>query len=137
MGGTSRISREAYVRFCERLGVRFPGSTRRPQLSSWGSNHANPRLVDLSSLTPSGGGLRADPVQKHDPGERISRKSENEGLTYGPNRLGLMSSSQHPSRWERLTTTLDPILAARGFRGRQDGGNARRLPQPSTPAARA
>ena len=77
MGGTSRISREAYVRFCERLGVRFPGSTRRPQLSSWGSNHANPRLVDLSSLTPSGGGLRADPVQKHDPGERISRKSEN------------------------------------------------------------
>src|SRR5262249_6026719 len=28
-GGTSRISRETYVRFCERLGVRFPGSTRR------------------------------------------------------------------------------------------------------------
>jgi hypothetical protein len=30
MGGTSRISREAYVRFCERLGVKFPGPTRRP-----------------------------------------------------------------------------------------------------------
>jgi hypothetical protein len=29
MGGTSRISREAYVRFCERLGVKFPGPTRR------------------------------------------------------------------------------------------------------------
>src|SRR5215813_7908429 len=27
--GTSRISREAYVRFCERLGVKFPGSTRQ------------------------------------------------------------------------------------------------------------
>jgi hypothetical protein len=27
-GGTSRISREAYVRFCEGLGVRFPGPTR-------------------------------------------------------------------------------------------------------------
>src|ERR1700730_2900641 len=27
--GTSRISREAYVRFCERLGVRFPGPTRQ------------------------------------------------------------------------------------------------------------
>ena len=27
-GGTSRISREAYVRFCERLGVKFPGPTR-------------------------------------------------------------------------------------------------------------
>ncbi len=28
-GGTSRISREAYVRFCEGLGVKFPGPTRR------------------------------------------------------------------------------------------------------------
>src|SRR5262245_60164045 len=26
--GASRISREAYVRFCERLGVKFPGPTR-------------------------------------------------------------------------------------------------------------
>src|SRR6266436_7728290 len=28
LGGTSRISREAYVRFCEGLGVKFPGPTR-------------------------------------------------------------------------------------------------------------
>jgi hypothetical protein len=28
LGGTSRISREAYVRFCERLGVQSPGPTR-------------------------------------------------------------------------------------------------------------
>jgi len=28
LGGTSRISREAYVRICEGLGVRFPGPTR-------------------------------------------------------------------------------------------------------------
>jgi hypothetical protein len=28
-GGTSRMSREAQVRICERLGVRFPGPTRR------------------------------------------------------------------------------------------------------------
>ncbi len=28
-GGTSRISREAYVRFCEGLGVQVPGATRR------------------------------------------------------------------------------------------------------------
>ena len=27
-GSTSRISREAYVRFCEGLGVKFPGATR-------------------------------------------------------------------------------------------------------------
>jgi hypothetical protein len=30
--GTSRISREAYVRFCERLGVKFPGPTRPARL---------------------------------------------------------------------------------------------------------
>jgi RNA-directed DNA polymerase len=29
MSGTSRISREAYVRFCEGLGVQIPGSTRQ------------------------------------------------------------------------------------------------------------
>jgi hypothetical protein len=29
--GTSRISRETYVRFCERLEVKFPGPTRRRQ----------------------------------------------------------------------------------------------------------
>jgi len=29
VGGTSRISQEAYVRFCERLGVQLPGPTRR------------------------------------------------------------------------------------------------------------
>jgi hypothetical protein len=27
-GGTSRMTRECQVRFCERLGVRFPGPTR-------------------------------------------------------------------------------------------------------------
>jgi hypothetical protein len=32
--GTSRISREAYVRFCERLGVKFPGPTRRSLLTA-------------------------------------------------------------------------------------------------------
>jgi hypothetical protein len=31
LGGTSRISREPYVRFCERLRVKFPGPTRRRQ----------------------------------------------------------------------------------------------------------
>ena len=28
MGGTSRVSREAHARICERLGVKFPGPTR-------------------------------------------------------------------------------------------------------------
>ena len=30
MAGTSRMSREAQVRICERLGVQLPGPTRRP-----------------------------------------------------------------------------------------------------------
>jgi hypothetical protein len=29
LGGTSRMSREAQVRICEGLGVKFPGPTRR------------------------------------------------------------------------------------------------------------
>ena len=28
VGGTSRVSREAQARICERLGVKFPGATR-------------------------------------------------------------------------------------------------------------
>ena len=31
-GGTSRMMREYQVRICERLGVKFPGSTRPPLL---------------------------------------------------------------------------------------------------------
>ncbi len=39
LDGTSRMSREAQVRICERLGVQFPGATRRtqqhPEQSKW------------------------------------------------------------------------------------------------------
>src|ERR1700730_6683689 len=42
--GTSRISREAYVRICERLGVKFPGPTRQ--------KHFDGRLV-TSGLAPT------------------------------------------------------------------------------------
>jgi acyl-CoA synthetase (AMP-forming)/AMP-acid ligase II len=46
MGGTSRISREVYVRFCERLGVRLPGPTRRWETGRrlGVSTRAHPRL---------------------------------------------------------------------------------------------
>ena len=40
LGGTSRITREGYVRFCEGLGVQFPGPTRH--LNFW------PNLADAS-----------------------------------------------------------------------------------------
>src|SRR5215510_12246451 len=45
-GGTSRISREAYVRFCERLGVKFPGPTR--QRSAFGERSSNVRITPKS-----------------------------------------------------------------------------------------
>src|SRR5258705_6398148 len=34
-GGTSRMTRECQVRFCERLGVKFPGPTRQKQRPLW------------------------------------------------------------------------------------------------------
>lgn len=46
MGGTSRISREAYVRFCERLGVRFPGPTR---LDSFNRGYGFGRFANVAS----------------------------------------------------------------------------------------
>jgi hypothetical protein len=50
VGGTSRISREAYVRICERLGVKFPGATRRWETGRrFGvSARAHPRLYKLT-----------------------------------------------------------------------------------------
>src|SRR5947209_7484817 len=51
----------------------------RPQCGSWHRPRYR-RLADLSSQTPSGGGLSADPGQKQDPGERMLA-SEEEGLT--------------------------------------------------------
>src|SRR5215469_16433474 len=60
VGGTSRISREAYVRFCERLGVQFPGPTRRWETGRrlGVSARAHPRLyrsgLRKPKMPPSG-----------------------------------------------------------------------------------
>src|SRR5215831_19158144 len=53
-GGTSRISREAYVRFCERLGVQSPGPTRRWETGrrSGVSARAHPRLYKIALVPP-------------------------------------------------------------------------------------
>src|SRR5215469_11970555 len=50
VGGTSRISREAYVRICERLGVQFPGATRRWETGRrlGVSARAHPQLYKVS-----------------------------------------------------------------------------------------
>jgi hypothetical protein len=38
MGGTSRVSREAQARICERLGVQFSGPTRPRGEIPWGDS---------------------------------------------------------------------------------------------------
>ena len=47
LGGTSRISREAYVRSCERLGVKFPGPTRRLRILKEQEELKKLRLAEL------------------------------------------------------------------------------------------
>src|SRR4029077_21137114 len=42
VGGTSRMNREVHVRFCERLGVKFPGPTRPMISCCWMPEAANP-----------------------------------------------------------------------------------------------
>jgi hypothetical protein len=46
--GTSRMMREYHVRFCERLGVKFPGPTRQKQRPS------QPRHVSFRRLRTLG-----------------------------------------------------------------------------------
>ena len=47
LNGTSRVNREIYARFCERLGVKFPGPTRRRSATSVPT--ATPPPLTLSS----------------------------------------------------------------------------------------
>src|ERR1019366_8289343 len=42
MNGTSRVNREIYARFCERLGVKFPGPTRRCRVTGIPTATASP-----------------------------------------------------------------------------------------------
>ena len=52
MNGTSRVSREAQARICERLGVRFPGATRREGVipSRYSPLHLNSPSVNTAAL---------------------------------------------------------------------------------------
>src|SRR5471032_1243272 len=66
MGGTSRMSREAQVRICERLGVKFPGPTRpgvglRPP-GLWGRGSANPANEAVTAIGADGGHPPAKPA---------------------------------------------------------------------------
>jgi len=45
-GGTSRMMREYQVRFCERLGVKFPGPTRQTRKPPPGALRQLPPAAD-------------------------------------------------------------------------------------------
>jgi hypothetical protein len=51
-GGTSRMMREYQVRFCERLGVKFPGPTRHRLLSRPAHRYFRPRGLSHLRLFP-------------------------------------------------------------------------------------
>ena len=53
MGGTSRMSREAQVRICERLGVQLPGPTRRLWWRPTRSRISRPELIWTMGRTRS------------------------------------------------------------------------------------
>src|SRR5262249_37979208 len=72
------VEEERFKPFREVMTPDFPSEVPTPgrwirsdRMSARGTRPRFHRLVDLSSQTPLGGGQRADPVQKHDPGERI------------------------------------------------------------------
>ena len=47
--GTSRMTRECQVRFCERLGVKFPGPTRRSRHQG-GVTHLGSRALEFAAM---------------------------------------------------------------------------------------
>jgi hypothetical protein len=58
-GGTSRMTRECQVRFCERLGVKFPGPTRRRKVVDAGDAQPHQAMrVELPILVT----VAAEPV---------------------------------------------------------------------------
>lgn len=46
--GTSRVTGDSHARICERLGVRFPGATRRPAQIATGRSIAVRRVLPWS-----------------------------------------------------------------------------------------
>src|SRR6202171_6313377 len=49
MDGTSRVTGDSHARFCERLGVKFPGATRRCRVTGIPTATAGQGLPNLSA----------------------------------------------------------------------------------------
>jgi len=77
-------------------------------------------LAGLSSRTPSGGGLCADPVQRHVPGDRITQK----GLTLlGPLQMPGLSDSKIRERRRDLPRISFHSIGGMAFPPGEGGGD--------------
>src|SRR5207302_692588 len=88
-GGTSRMMREYQVRFCERLGVKFPGPTRQKP--------ALPRrsiAVRFTSMTRPWQGKLALRVRAK---RRLMHRSK-QGVIQLPRRHAVAKEKAHPGR---------------------------------------
>jgi hypothetical protein len=53
LGRTSRVNREVYARFCERLAVRFRGPTRQPAVRNFRGDGGNAGIIEARLAPPS------------------------------------------------------------------------------------
>ena len=65
-GGTSRMTREYQVRFCERLGVQFPGPTRRVHQRYGNDSPENGPLLTVPEREPVQPAPGHEAIQKRD-----------------------------------------------------------------------
>jgi hypothetical protein len=60
MDGTSRVTGDCHARFCERLGVKFPGATRRRSAMVVPTATLGPLFISFAiNAREVGGGVRA------------------------------------------------------------------------------
>jgi hypothetical protein len=116
MDGTSRVNREVYARFCERLGVKFPGPTRR-LTGTWLT--PTPRSASSSNVSTTSNGCTRLWAMCHRPSSSRTRGFVHEAA-WRPN---LHRGAPPPDPWD-----LSP-WGQNGWFRRRPG------PPPAIPAA--
>ncbi len=99
MDGTSRVNREVYARFCERLGVKFPWPTRRRRLTG----------VPTATVRPSAGPKQEEALAGASPqrfGHRLS------GRLAGQAELGIVAPMGEGSGVYQPGALVDSALLA-------------------------
>ena len=151
-GGTSRMTRECQVRFCERLGVKFPGPTRQKCRFSHGllvrtRTILLPRCHPRSAAQPGRAGFLIFTHTLHRP-ERYGRSCRFEMMPSKPSLQAFANiGAPSPSMWSENRGALGSMLAGsghclsgipagpgRGYKETAGGPDAILLPQTVTPA---